>query len=150
MKTLTLTILALSLVFTACKKEDVAPLNDVVLAESEIPAAIKAYVAAHFGAQSIVSVVRDIDNQQIDYDVVLTGGYKLEFDQNHQVTEIEGTAALPNSVIPAAILSYVAEHYPNNHIIGWELENGHQQVELNDGVELEFTLNGEFIRIDNE
>lgn len=150
MRTLLLAIFVLSTVFTACKKDDVSPNHDIVLSESEIPAAIKAYVSTHFGAQTILTAVRDLDDQQISYELVLSGGFKLEFNQNHQITEIEGTSQLPNSVIPASILSYVTEHYPNNQIFGWELENSHQQVTLNNGTELEFTLGGEFIRVDSE
>ncbi len=80
----------------------------------------------------------------------LSENVELTFNNTFQIIEIDGTTQLPDSVIPAAILDYVAQNYPNNFITNWELEDNHQQVELNDETELEFTLDGVFIRVDND
>ena len=38
-------------------------------------------------------------------------------------------------------------NFPNNDIFEWELEYGMQEIELNNGMELLFTLPGDFIKI---
>ena len=39
--------------------------------------------------------------------------------------------------------------YADNFIVEWDLDSTHQSVKLNNGIELEFTLKGKFLRIDN-
>jgi hypothetical protein len=56
---------------------------------------------------------------------------------------------LQDSVIPTKILDYVSSTYPDNYIIGWELEDkGRQQVTLNNNLELEFDKDSKYLRID--
>ena len=71
-------------------------------------------------------------------------------DSASNIIDVDGVIQLPNSVIPQSILDYVSVNYPNNVITDWELEFNHQQVELNNNIELEFEMNGNFIRIDND
>jgi len=90
----------------------------------------------------------DTENNLVTYDIYLNGNIELEFNNEYEIIEIDGRAQLPDSVIPSAILDYVAQNYPNNFITDWDLERDHQQIELDNGLDLEFTMTGEFIRID--
>lgn len=124
--------------------------NEVVLTESEIPVEIKTYVTTHFPNSSIIRAIKETDDNVISYELYLSENVELTFNDAFQIIEIDGASQLPDSVIPTAILDYVAQNYPNNFITDWELEDNHQQVELNDETELEFTLDGVFIRVDND
>ena len=115
-----------------------------------IPAAITTYVTNHFPNNSIVNYEEDTDDNTVSYDVTLSGNFELEFNANKEITAIEGTTQLPDSVLQQSILDYVAQHYPSNFVTDWELENNHQEVELNNGIELEFQMDGTFIRVDND
>lgn len=138
----TLMIAASLMIMSACDKEE-------NVAQANHPEAIKSYVATHFPASQIVSVVKDIDGLTTTYDVILTEGFKLEFNKKLEIIEIDGTTKLPDSVIPAKILSYVTANYPTNVIVGWQLEGKNQQIELDNDIELEFDSDGNFLRIDN-
>jgi len=83
------------------------------------------------------------------YDVVLDNNTVLEFNRKKEVTEIKSTSKLPDSVIPVKISQYVESNFPGNYINEWELEDKHQQVGIDNGLDLEFTLSGDFIRIDD-
>lgn len=137
-----------SMVFVSCKKDK--DNEDVVLSDADIPAQIKNYVTLHFASGSINKAVKDKEPNSITYDVYLSNGTELEFDQNFNIIDIDGSAKLPDSVIPEKILNYVTEKYPGNYITGWELEANYQQVQLNNNVELEFDTEGNFLRIDND
>ena len=39
-------------------------------------------------------------------------------------------------------------NYPNNFITGWEMDEGKQEVELNNSVDLEFDMNNVFLQND--
>ena len=73
----------------------------------------------------------------------------MEFNRKKEVIAIDGVTQLPNSVIPEKILQYVNINYPTQFITDWELDFDNQQIELNNGLDLEFNKKGDFLRIDN-
>ena len=139
----TILILALPvLLLASCTKEKIVGSDD-------LPATGTNYIATHFPDQTIVHAVREYDDLQIKYTVYLKNGVKIEFNQNGEVKEIDGNNALPDSVIPAAILAYVKSNYPSAFIKKWEVERTKQEVKLSNGITLEFDKNGNFLRIDD-
>ena len=138
--------------FISCSNDDDKNNGDYenVIPEAKIPAELKSYVTTHFSSNTINKAVEDMDDNVLTYDVFLSGNVALEFDSNFNITDIDSNSELPDSVIPEAILTYVAANYASNFITDWELEMDHQQVELNNNTELEFKMDGTFIRIDND
>lgn len=137
----TLVMLTLLATMSSCEKEELIPTID-------LPVEITEYISTHFPNNPIVQSVLDQEGLTKTYEILLEGNFRLEFNNKYEVTDIDGLTQLPNSVIPQPILDYVAQNYPDNFIIGWELERTHQQVELNNNIELEFEMDGTFIRID--
>lgn len=131
-----------AVVLTSCDREK-------VLTPSEIPTEITQYLSIHFPNNNLLQVVEDVDGMTKTYDVTLSDNITLEFNRKKEITDIDGNAKLPDTVIPNEINQYVASNFPNNVITDWELEDRHQQVGLDNGIDLEFSMNGEFIRIDN-
>lgn len=127
--------------FISCEKEKVMSLTD-------IPSEISDYVSTHFTDSPIIQSIKDKDGFELTYDVILDGGFFLEFNRKKEVIDIDGLTKLPDSVIPAKLLDYATSNYPDNSIIGWELDDRNQQIRLENGLELEFTMNGDFLRID--
>jgi hypothetical protein len=79
----------------------------------------------------------------------LSDGISLEFNRKREIISIDGTSQLPTSVIPEKIFQYVENNYFGNVITDWELDGKNQQIELNNGLDLEFDMNGDFLRLDN-
>ncbi len=131
---------ALFLSVTSCEKEE-------ILTDTKIPAEIQAYVNTHFPNHNILQVKEDTDLLSHSYEVVLSGGIKLEFNNKKEIVEISSPNELPSSVIPEKIGAYVKTNFPDNTIIKWELDKKQQEVKLNNDIELVFTLEGEFLRI---
>ena len=123
--------------------------TEKIVGSDDLPATSTNYVTTHFPDQTIVHAVREYDDLQIKYTVYLKNGVKIEFNQNGEVKEIDGNNALPDSVIPAAILAYVTSNYPSAFIKKWEVERTKQEVKLSNGITLEFDKNGNFLRIDD-
>ena len=128
-------------ILTSCEKETVLPASDV-------PAEIETYVKTHFSDHKILQVIKDKDGFTKSYDVILEGGFSLEFDRKLEIIDIDGTGRLPDSVIPAKILDYVSQNYSGNYITDWEIDGKNQQVGLENELDLEFNMSGEFLRID--
>lgn len=141
-KTLGLSAAMLALVLTGCA-------DDKIVTENDLPEEISTYISNNFPDNEVAQVTVDQEAFSKKYAVILKDNIKLEFDSKNNITDIDANAALPDHVIPAEILAYVNANYPNNVITDWELEDKHQQVKLDNGLTLEFSLAGEFLRIDD-
>jgi hypothetical protein len=126
----------------SCEKEIITPSDD-------LPVEISTYLTIHFPKNTIVQVIKDLDGLTKTYDILLSENISLEFNRKKEVIAIDGVTQLPNSVIPEKILQYVNINYPTQFITDWELDIDNQQIELNNGLDLEFNKKGDFLRIDN-
>lgn len=126
----------------SCEKETILP-------EHNLPGEIVTFVNTHFPENPVVQAVKEKDDFELSYKVILNGGFVLEFNRKKEITDIDGGTRLPDSVVPSSILSYVATHFPDQYIVGWERDSRTQHVKLVSGIELDFSMNGEFLRIDN-
>lgn len=114
----------------------------------KIPSEVQAYVDLHFPEQSVIRALWDSEEQESSYELLLDNLTRLEFGLDKKIIEIDSSSKLPDSVIPVNILSYVSSNYADNYIIAWELEGGYQQIQLNNQLELEFDLEGKFVKRD--
>lgn len=126
---------------SSCEKED-------TIKESDLPAEIKTYINTHFAGHTIMKAETEGSGDRKTYEVRLSGNVKLDFNSSKNIKDIESDVKLPDSVIPAKILLYVQTNYTGLFITDWELDREGQKVELNNGVDLVFSADGDFIRID--
>jgi len=134
-------LLSLLILAGSCDKEKVVPPDG-------LPRKAQAYISQHFSEHTILQVVKERDDLKTSYDVYLSGGYNLDFDRKGDIIGVEGSAKLPDSVIPVRILAYVNEHFPEHYITEWEWDDHGQEVKLTQGLELQFDKSGNFLRID--
>ncbi|KXK17124.1 MAG: PepSY-like domain-containing protein [Saprospiraceae bacterium] len=123
--------------------------KETLLDADKIPAEIKTYVEKHFPGKNILQCIKDVDGLEVSYDVVVEGGYKLEFNRDKKIDSVKGVSKLPDSVVPEKILAYVASNYPGNYIIEWDVDKTTQEVKLDNRLELVFNSAGDFLRIDD-
>lgn len=128
--------------FTSCDTEEIIP-------ESKLPAAIQTYITTHFPSLKVVQVKEEKEFLQKSLEVTIEGGVQLDFNHKEEITDIDSNTELPDSVIPTEILAYVASNYPSNVITDWEIDDKNQQIGLDNGIDLDFTMAGEFLRIDD-
>ena len=115
---------------------------------SEIPAPIHNYIKAHFANQSIIKAEVEQSFLSKKYKIKLNSLTKLTFNGKLEIIKLDSKSALPESVLPPELYAYAKANYPNNAITEWKLKSGYQEIELDNGLEIEFTLTGEFLRID--
>lgn len=137
-------LFAISMVFMlqACDIENIVP-------EKKIPFEITNYLEKHFPEHEVLQVVSILDDLTKTYEVTLNDFSKLFFNRKKEVIYIKSPAQLPDSVLPTALLNWVDTYFPNHFIIGWELKDNKQQIILDNGTEVEFSIAGEFIRIND-
>lgn len=135
-------ILTLMIALVSCDQEK-------VMSASEYPSEITSYVATHFPNNSILQIVKESEGISKKYEVLLSENISLEFNKKKEITDIDGNTQLPNSVIPEKILQHVMANYPDSFITDWELDDNKQKVKLNNGLELEFNKEADFLKLDN-
>lgn len=130
------------LLFSSCDKEKSISVDDT-------PSEIKSYIQNHFPDEPILQVIKDKDGLVLTYDVLLEDMTSLEFNRKKEIQDIQSSKELPGSVIPDKIEAYVEERFAENYIIGWELDDKNQQVELDNGIDIEFKMDGSFVKIED-
>lgn len=126
----------------SCEKED------VMIPAAELPEEVISFLDTHFSGIEIRSVIKDYDNSTYEFEVYLSNGTRIELSRRGEWRNVENhLAGVPHSVVPNKILTYVAENYPDQMIIGIERDR-QIDVELKGGVELVFSLNEDFVKFD--
>ncbi len=115
--------------------------------ENSLPNNSKEFLQQHFPSLQITYV--QIEDDQ-DYDVTLSDGTNVEFfkDGNWEKVECFGKA-IPESVVPAKILDYVKANYPKLYIEELSIERNGYDVELNNNLDILFSKDGDFKKIDD-
>jgi hypothetical protein len=141
MKKIFLLMTLAAFLLVSCDKEKVVQQDD-------LPANASGFVTTHYAGKQILQVVKELDNLKTYYHVYLDNGTKLDFSRQGTIKKIDGTEQVPDTVIPALILTYVHTNYPAAFIRGWEVDDTSQNVKLSTDVKLEFDRNGNFLRVD--
>ena len=123
--------------------------QETPIKNSELPAEANAFIQKHFGKNSIHHAIKDKDNGKITYEVMLDNGTEIEFLENGKWKEVDGKdKAIPTGYISKPILDYVKTNYPKTSITHIDKGLNDIDIDLSNGVELEFDLKGKFLRID--
>ncbi|WP_282018611.1 PepSY-like domain-containing protein [Salegentibacter mishustinae] len=116
--------------------------------KSELPEMVTAYVSQLFPNEKIKTVKVDKGDNWETYEIKMSGGTELSFDQNNQPAEIKCKNGIPASALPLNIAGYVTKNHPNIKIVEYEMDEDGHEVELENGDELEFDSEGNFVEMD--
>ena len=120
-----------------------------------LPTAITDYITLNYPGANIEEAELE-DNGT--YEVELDNGLELYFDSSGNILYIDEEdeesneeSPIPLSSVPVEITDYVAANYSAFTIVEVEVQsNGDYEVRLNNGVELYFNANGDFLYEENE
>ena len=138
---ITLYTVIVAITFTNCSKEEMNP-------GENLPNEVKSYIITHFHDQLITEAKKNENDSINTYEIRLDNLTDLEFNYKFEIMDIDGKTKIPNSVISEKISNYVILNYPDNFITGWEMDEGKQEVELDNAMDLEFDMNNNFMQID--
>lgn len=115
---------------------------DQAIPVSSLPREITDYISANFPGLTIVWAEIDDD----EYEVYLSDGTEVYFDRRGRFIEADRDRdAINPANLPQNILSYISTNFPNATIIKAELDDNFYEVELNNGMELYFDAQGNFL-----
>ena len=124
-------------------------LTDRKISVSELPAAARTFLNAHYSGVEVVYVEVDEDAIKTEYEVLLKDGTKIEFDAAGEWKEIDCTPrALPAGLVPSGIARLIEKRFPERKVVKIERDRRDWEVELDDGTDLKFDLQFNLIDID--
>ena len=119
-----------------------------VIPASKLPKASQAFIAEHFPDNKILQA----EKEEGEYEVYLSGSVKLEFDHSGQWKKVDcehSQFEIPAAIIPVKIAEFVASEYPDGVITSISKDRRKYDVEIDDHIDLEFDLKGNFLRYDD-
>jgi hypothetical protein len=135
--------------FMACQKESPRPpkldLNHFL---RDCPD-IMPFISNVFPNESVLKIEKYIDEGKEEIDIYLSNKIELEYDINCTLTEIVAPSGIPDAAFPISLVDYVRLNFPGSIIVKWELYTSYQEIKLSNGLYLEFSLDGRFLRIDD-
>ena len=130
---------------------NLAAANDVPIKFSELPQKAQTYVRTHFSESDVASVWKDTEMLLVeDYTVILSNGLEIDFYPNGDWKEVKSRGTeIPSKIIPSGIFQYVSQNYNGQRIKELKKKRYGYKVELSGDIDLEFSQNEKFLRIDD-
>lgn len=124
--------------------------DDKPVKVEQLPQSAQQFIKSYFNNSKVAIAKVETDWFDKSYDVIFTDGNKLEFDKLGNWKEINCKySAVPTTVIPAQILKYISENYPEAKVLKIERDKKDYEVKLSNRWELKFDLQFNLIDIDD-
>ena len=135
-------------IFALCLQANAQKKN---IPQSELPGTAKDFITEYFSDQKIVQVVKDVDYLvKTEYEITLGNGFQLEFDGKGDWKDVDGNnTAIPSDFFSKSITDYILQNFPGQQITAIEKKSSGYELELSNGLDIDFNSNGEFVRIDD-
>ena len=124
--------------------------GDRPLVYEQLPAPAKEFINANYPGEKISYITVDDDLIRPDYKVVLVNGVEIQFNNDGSLEKIEARkTGVPENLIPAQIMSYVKNHYPDVFVTEYEIGKRHYEVKLSNRLELTFNKHFKVVELDD-
>lgn len=113
----------------------------------DLPSEARSFIENYFPSADILSIVQEKEDGRKEYQVKLSNGTDMEFDEDGEWTNIECYfIPLPTGILPANVITKVEELHPEAYINGVEKELGGYVVEVTDagGIDWDMRFNAQF------
>lgn len=130
-----MTILASIMAFTCVAFAD----NDRAVSFDRLPEKARDFISVNFPGEKLAYAKQERDFLEVNYEVVMVSGVKLEFDRRGEWTSIECRySTISKKLIPEPIRDYVDEAYKGAEYREISRDRREYEVKLTYGLELTF------------
>ena len=123
--------------------------RDIVIKVQDLPQAAQSFISTHFKGIDVTFVIKDGN----EYDVRFANGWELEFNRKGEWKTVDCKhEAVPSSIIaliPESIPAYIQSYFTNAFVTEISKDRREYDIELNNGLDLEFSLNGKLKKVDD-
>lgn len=120
------------------------------LTRAQLPEVSQQFITEHFAGAEVSFAKVETEFLDKEYKVVLADGTKLEFNRKGAWEKVDcKCGTVPEEIVPRPILDYVAQQFAGHRITCIERDRRDYEVELDNGFELKFDLDGLLIDFDD-
>lgn len=125
--------------------------KDKIVGLNDLPSKAQQFIKANFSKTKINSIIRETEDYfGHSFEVLMDNKVKIEFNRLGEWKEVDGNKkAIPTDFIPHKIMAYLKRSFPNNEVVKIEKSKRKYEVKISNGLELEFDLKENFLRIDS-
>lgn len=135
---------------------DASSVNAGSVNTSQLPQAARDFISTNLPSESYLYVAQlNIPFYGVIYNAYLTNGYKVKFDKDGVLKEVDrDDKAIPASVLSAILpqnaVTYLNTKFPSIGVESVEIKSDKYEVELLNDLDLEFDLQGNLTASDND
>ena len=123
--------------------------QETVIQKKDLPKAAQEFLTKEYANNDWAIGKKDQGSRSLKYKVTLADGAEIEFDKDGQWKEIDGKGTqIGAHFIPNKIAQYVKANYAGQSFTKIDKSDRKIEVKLTNHVELEFTKDGDFVKID--
>ncbi|MCM1292579.1 MAG: PepSY-like domain-containing protein [Bacteroides sp.] len=113
---------------------------------NDLPQAARTTLTRYFKAEVSVIKIETTMGHVDEYEVVLTDGTEINFDNkgNWKDIEVRRGSKVPDAFVPEAMLAYIKKYQGKEKVVGIEKKRSGYEVQLENGVEMKFDKSGNF------
>lgn len=116
-----------------------------------LPAPARKFLSDHFSDTRISVIKIEPRGSATAYDVVMENGVAVAFNHKGMWTGMDAkVGSIPQSAIPADILQYVKNNFPEHQINAAERDGKNTEIKLSNRTELTFNAKGELVDREKE
>ena len=113
--------------------------NEKLIDKSRLPIPAQQFIDSHFAGADLLYAKEDSYILFSSYEVMLSGGVKLEFSNKGNWEEVNcRESAVPAAIIPQQIKDYIVKNYAGENIVVIEKNLYGYEVKLSNRLELKF------------
>lgn len=136
----TILLLFVALITASCSA------RDKEISFEALPQQAQQFIKQYFPKTECARIVQEKDNGIIEYDVYLNDGTEIEFCTKGVWTSVDCKfTTMPAGILPEAIMTDIANRYPNAVVHKAEKQLGGYEIDIN-GWELYYDKQGVFVR----
>ena len=122
--------------------------NNKPIQVSQLPQTAQQFIKKYFGDRKVAFAKEESDFRK-SYEIAFTTGDKIEFDRKGEWTDIDCKySAVPAGIVPAQIVAYIAENYPDSQVVQIEKDSRSTEVKLDNRMEIKFDKQYRVIEMD--
>ncbi|AEK23588.1 PepSY-like domain-containing protein [Capnocytophaga canimorsus] len=139
------------LIFVAFFAFNTVTAQNQILTFEQLPQKAQTFIKKHFADKQITTVYEQTEFlQSKEYNVIFSDGVEIEFYSNGDWEEVNcKNSPVPTEIIPQSISQYVQRNFPNVFVKEIKKRRNGYDVEISNGLDLEFNKQGKFVRIDD-
>ena len=144
MKKILFILVSITLSLTACAD------NDQLVGYDELPVVAQTFIRKYFNPSDVSYIEREREGMHLEYNVFLKDATEIDFDHQGNLQSIDCRRnAVPEGIVPELITSFVSLHHPDQIIVEYAIGYRFLTVEISNGPDLVFDLEGHFVRVDD-